>query len=76
MRLLEDFGKLGNSSIFFWQVVERVQDLCDQLNIIIPHSFQLHILEALMGLHTHAHKHAEKVTTLSGCLWKAWNPTQ
>ena len=71
MRLLEDFGKLGNSSILFWQVVEGVQDLCDQLNIVIPYSLQLHILEALMGLHTHTHTHAEKVTTSSGCLRRA-----
>lgn len=38
VRLLKDFGKLSNRSIFLWQVVEGIQDLCDQLNIIVPHS--------------------------------------
>lgn len=37
VRLLKNCGELGSGSIFFFQTVERVQDLCDQLNIVVPH---------------------------------------
>jgi len=39
VRLLKDLDELSSGSVVFWQVVEGIQDLCDQLNIILPHSF-------------------------------------
>lgn len=35
MRLLENFSKLCSSGIIFCPVVERIQDLCDQLDIVV-----------------------------------------
>lgn len=50
VRLLEDVGELHSGGVFFSQLIERVQDLGDQLNVVISHRLQLDLLQPLVSL--------------------------
>lgn len=50
MRLLEDAGQLSGCAALFGQLRQVPKDLLHQLQVVVPNSLQLRLLQPLMSL--------------------------